>query len=117
MVPKVPHSEKKDLIRSELLKCATSTPMQFPTFRAFAARFGMPIQGPWRPILDAISAEETNQGLLDITFLLLHRHTRYPMQIGPVWSNDPTPEQRERARREVQKIIDRYNPGAPNPFR
>jgi hypothetical protein len=84
--------------------------------RAFAARAGMPIQGPWKPILDVVSAEETNQGLPDITFLLLNRHTRYPMQISPVRSNDPTPEQRERARREVQKIIDRYNPGAPNPF-
>ncbi len=116
MVPKIPHSDKKDLIRSELLKCATATPMQFPTFRAFAARVGMPIQGPWKPILDVVSAEERNQGLPDITFLLLNRHTRYPMQIGPVRSNDLTPEQRERARREVQKIIDRYNPGAPNPF-
>jgi hypothetical protein len=74
MVPKIPHSDKKDLIRSELLKCATATPMQFPTFRAFAARLGMPIQGPWKPILD--SAEERNQGLPDITFLLLNRHTR-----------------------------------------
>ena len=116
MVPKIPHSDKKDLIRSELLKCATATPMQFPTFRALAARAGMPIQGPWKPILDVVSAEERNQGLPDITFLLLNRHTRYPMQIGPVRSNDPTPEQRERARREVQKIIDRYNPGTPNPF-
>jgi hypothetical protein len=59
---------------------------------------------------------ETNQALPDITFLLLNWHTRYPMQIGPVRSNDPTPEQRKRARREVQKIIDRYNPGTPNPF-
>jgi hypothetical protein len=90
--------------------------MQFPTFRAFAARVGMPVQGPWKPILDVVSAEETNQGLPDITFLLLNRHTRHPMQIGPVRRNDPTPEQKERARREVQKIIDRYNPGAPNPF-
>jgi hypothetical protein len=38
------------------------------------------------------------------------------MQIGLVRSNDPTPEQRELARREVQRIIDNYNPGAPNPF-
>jgi hypothetical protein len=116
MVPKIPHSDKKDSIRSELLKCATATPMQFPTFRAFAARVGMPMQGPWKPILDVVSAEERNRGLPVITFLLLNRHTRYPMQMGPVRSNDPTPEQRERARREVQKIIDRYNPGAPNPF-
>jgi hypothetical protein len=116
MVAKIPHGEKKDRIRGELLKCATATPMQFPTFRAFAARVGMPIQGPWKPILDVVSAEETNQGLPDITFLLLNRHTRHPMQIGPVRRNDPTPEQKERARREVQKIIDRYNPGAPNPF-
>ncbi len=45
MAPKVLHSEKKDLIRGELLKCATATPMQFPTFRAFAERVGMPVQG------------------------------------------------------------------------
>jgi hypothetical protein len=116
MALKIPHGDKKDLIRSELLKCATATPMQFPTFRAFAARVGMPIQGPWKPILDVISVEETDQGKPDITFLLLNRHTRYPMQIGLVHSNDPTPQQRELARRQVQKIIDRYNPGTPNPF-
>jgi hypothetical protein len=116
MVPKIPHSEKKDSIRNELLKCASATPMQFPTFRAFAARVGMPIQGPWKPILEVISAEEAAEGRPDVTFLLLHRHTRYPMQIGLVRGNDPTPEQRKLARREVQKIIDKYNPGAENPF-
>jgi hypothetical protein len=65
---------------------------------------------PSETILDVISAEEP-----DITFLLLNRHTRYPMQIG-LSGLSPTPEQRERARREVQKIIDTYNPGAPYPF-
>jgi hypothetical protein len=84
MAPKILHSDKKDLIRSELLKCASVTPMRFPIFRAFAARVCVPVQGPWKPILDVVSAEETNQGLPDITFLLLNRHTRYPMQIGPV---------------------------------
>ena len=116
MAPKIPRSDKKGLIRSELLKCATATPMQFPTFRVFAARVGMPIQGPWKPILEVISAEELAKGKPDITFLLLNRRTRYPMQIGLVRSNDPTPEQRQLARREVQKIINRYNPGAENPF-
>jgi hypothetical protein len=89
--------------------------MQFPTFRAFAALVGMPIQG-WKPVLEVISAEETAEGRPDITFLLLNRHTRYPMQIGLVQGDDPTPEQRQLARREVQKIIDKYNPGAENPF-
>ena len=113
MALKTPDSDKKDLIRSELLKCARATPMQFPTFRAFAALVGMPVQGPWKPILEVISAEETAEGRPDLTFLLLNRHTRYPMQIGLVRSNDPTPEQRQLARGEVQKII---NPGAKNPF-
>ena len=34
----IPHIGKQALIRSELMKCATANPMEFPTYGAFAPR-------------------------------------------------------------------------------
>jgi hypothetical protein len=107
---------KKNLIRSELLKCATASPMEFPTYSAFAPRVAMPVQGPWKGVLDAISRAETRQGLPDITFVLINQRTGYPSQIGFTQSKNPTPQQKAHARAEVQKVINHYNPGTPNPF-
>jgi hypothetical protein len=112
----IPHIAKKQLIRSELLKCATAQPTEFPTYAAFASRVGMPTQGPWKGILDAISREETRQGLPDITFVLVNKRTGYPSQIGFTQSKNLTPQLKAHARTEVQKVIDYYNPGTPNPF-
>ena len=112
----VPHIAKKGLIRGELLKCATAHPMEFPTYATFAPRVGMPTQGPWKGVLDTISREETHQGLPDVTFVLVNKRTGYPSQIGFTRSRNPTPQQKVRARAEVQKVINYYNPGTPNPF-
>jgi hypothetical protein len=113
---KIPHIGKKHLIRSELLKCAIATPMEFPTYAAFAPRVGMPVQGPWKGVLDAISREETGQGRPDITFVLVNQRTGYPSQIGFSRSKPPTDKQKAHARAEVQRVIDRYSPGTVNPF-
>jgi hypothetical protein len=116
MPAKIRYLEKKDLIRSELLKCARATPMEFPTYSEFAPRVGMPTQGPWKEVLDMISREEVNQGLPDITFVLVNSRTRYPSQIGFTGSKNPSAQQKARAHTEIQKVIDRYNPGTRNPF-
>ncbi len=113
---KIPHIGKQSLIRSELMKCATANPMEFPTYSEFAPRVGMPIQGPWKGVLDAISRTETRQGLPDITFVLINKSTGYPSQIGFTGSKKPTSQQIAHARSEIQKVIDRYNPGTRNPF-
>src|SRR6516162_1245504 len=75
---KIPHIGKQALIRSELMKCATANPMEFPTYGTFAPRVGMPVQGPWKGVLDAISRAETLQGRPDITFVLVNQRTGYP---------------------------------------
>jgi hypothetical protein len=116
MAPKVQYIEKASLIRRELLKCAAAQPMEFPTYTEFGKRVGIPHQGPWAPVLDTIALEEKNNGLPDITFLIVRRDTGYPGQIGFVRAKKPTLKQMERASVEVQRIIDKYNPGTPNPY-
>jgi hypothetical protein len=113
---RIPHIGKQSLIRSELMKCATANLMEFPTYGTFAPRVGIPVRGPWKGVLDAISLAETRLGLPDITFVLVNQRTGYPSQIGFTLSKKPTPQQIARARSEGQKVINRYNPGAPNLF-
>jgi hypothetical protein len=113
---KIPHIGKQSLIRSELMKCATARPMQFPTYAEFAPRVGMPVRGPWKAVLDAISRAETRQGLPDITFVLKNQRTKYPSQIGFVSSKKLTTALKARAHSEVQKVIDQYNPETTNPY-
>ena len=116
MASSIPYLSKKALIRSELLKCATATPMEFPSYGTFGPRVGMPARGPWKKILDLISEEDTKQGLPDVTFLLINKGTGYPGQIGFVNAKPPSAAQMAKARVEVQKIIDKYNPGTVNQF-
>jgi hypothetical protein len=40
------YMHKKNLIRSELMKCASAKPMEFPTYTELGARVGIPPQGP-----------------------------------------------------------------------
>jgi hypothetical protein len=112
---KIPHIGKQSLIRGELMKCATASPMEFPTYKAFAPRVGMPVRGPWKGVLDAISRAETQHGLPDITFVLVNS-SGFPSQIGFMPSKKPTPQQIAHARAEIQKVINRFNPGTPVPF-
>jgi len=116
MARKTQYFEKAGLIRRELLKCATARPMEFPTYTEFGKRVGIPHQGPWAPVLDMIALEEKNNGFPDITFLIVRKDTHYPGQIGFVRAKKPTPKQKERASVEVQRIVDKYNPGTANPY-
>jgi hypothetical protein len=77
---------------------------------------GIPPLGPWQPVLDSIAEEAEYAKRPDLTFLVRNARTNYPRRIGRVTKRNPEPWQRERARDEMQKIIDKYNPGQPNPF-
>jgi hypothetical protein len=116
MANQIPYLAKKALIRRELMKCATATPMESPTYGDFGPRVGIPARGPWKRILDHIAEEETRQGLPDITFLLINKSTGYPGQIGFTVAKPPSAAQRQKAKAEVQKIIEKYNPGTLNRF-
>ena len=105
---------KKTLIRTELLKDAFAG--NFPSYTSFGKRVGVPAMGPWQPVLDVISDEETHNSYPDITFLLKNKTTGYPGQIGFVRAKKPTGAQAAIAHREVQQVIDTYCPGTKNPY-
>ena len=56
------------------------------------------------------------KGLPDITFLIVRKDSGYPGQIGFTRRKTPGAKQKVQAREEVQAIIDKYNPGAANPY-
>jgi hypothetical protein len=108
--------EKRGLIEREFAKCARAKPMERPTYTQFGERVGIPPQGPWQPVLDAIDNDADKAGRPDLTFLITNARTGYPSRIARKTTKQPTPEQKERARKKMQEIIDEYNPGTPNPF-
>jgi hypothetical protein len=112
----MPYFDRKEAIRKELIRCATATPMERPTYTELGRRVGIPPQGPWQPVLDAIADEEDAANRPDITFLIRNAQTNYPSRIGRVTKRNPDPSQKEHARKKMQEIIDTYNPGTPNPF-
>jgi hypothetical protein len=108
--------EKRGLIERELLRCATVKPMERPTYTELGQRVGIPTRGPWQPVLDAIANDADKGNEPDLTFLIRNAKTDYPSRIGRVTKKNPLPWQKERARDKIQEIIDKYNPGTPNPF-
>jgi hypothetical protein len=110
----VRYLDKKSMVRAELIKCACAG--KSASYGDFGARVGIPPQGPWKPLLDQISQEETASGRPDITFLLINKRTRFPGQIGFVRANKPSPDQIRLARRELRAVFDKYCPDAPMPF-
>ncbi|WP_316980028.1 hypothetical protein [Shumkonia mesophila] len=114
MAAAVRYLDKEALIRAELMKCARAG--ETPSYREFGARVGIPPQGPWKPVLDKISREQTGQGLPDITFLLINKTTGYPGQIGFLRARKPTPEQKELARLKLQEVFEAFCPTARLPF-
>jgi hypothetical protein len=69
---------------------------------------GIPAQGPWKPILDLISHEETDKGLPDITFLVINKQSGLPGQIRFELAKPPTPEQRQYADNVIQVVFAFY---------
>jgi hypothetical protein len=104
----------KASVRHELEKAAKAG--RFPYYAEVAANVGMKPRGPWKKMLDEISSEQKSMGLPDITFVLMNKTTRYPGQIGMVLARSPTNEQKKLARKKAQEVVDKYHPGAQNPF-
>jgi hypothetical protein len=71
---------------------------------------GIPRQGPWKPVLDVISKEETARGEPDITFLVINKQYECSGQIGFTSARPPTATQREQAYRTMQEVFARYAP-------
>jgi hypothetical protein len=66
-MPKIRYLDRKQLIRTELLKAAFSgKPITYSTLSKVA---GMPVQGPWK-VLDVISNEEVSAGYPDVTWMV-----------------------------------------------
>ena len=114
MTQTIRYLDRKDKIREELLKLARAGKTCF--YMQFGHRVGIPKQGPWKPVLDCISREETAKGRPDITFLLVNKSTGLPGQIGFQGAGKPTPAQRRLAHEKVKEVFDHYCPGASVPF-
>ena len=113
---KISHLEKKELIRAELLKCARAKPIEILSYSDFGKRVQIIPRGPGKALLDLIAREENDHQRPDITVLLVRKDSGYPGQIDGIHSKIPTPQQKIRARKKLQEVIDVYNRGAPNPF-
>jgi hypothetical protein len=116
MLRRIPYLEKKSLIQAELLKCAQASPIELLNYSIFGLRVGIPSRGPWKPILDLIGEEETKRGRPDITYLVINKSTGFPGQISLEKAKPPSAEQKATAKREIQKIIDKYSPESKNPY-
>jgi len=103
-------------IVAELQRCARATPLERPTYTELGRVVEIPPMGPWEPVLDAIAKECEDAGRPDITFLVQNARTGYPSRVSRTTRRNLLPSQKERAREELQRIIDMYNRGAPNPL-
>jgi hypothetical protein len=91
----------------------------FCTYSDFHKRFGfrgLPNSWANRKVLDAAAKWFKANHSLDLTFLIHRKDTGYPSVIDGNDSRVPTQHQKDRARAEAQKIIDKYRPGTPNPY-
>ena len=107
------------LIEDAILKAVTNKPMRTVTYKELGAQTEHPTRGPWKDWLDAIARKYTGQGLPDITFAVRAAGPdNYPRQIDYIIrrGRKPTRTERRRARQEMQKVIDHYNPGSRNPY-
>jgi hypothetical protein len=109
-----------DDVINALQRCVTNR--QYPPFHTyleFHERFGfrgLPNSWANRQVLDATAAWFKTNGSLDLTFLIHRKDTGYPSVIDGRDSRQPTQNQKDRARAEAQKIIDKYRPGTTNPY-
>jgi len=109
-----------DDVINALQKCVSSR--QYPLFQAYSdfhKRFGfrgLPNSWANRNVLNAVADTLKNDGMLDLTFLICRKDTGYPSVIDGADSREPTQNQKDRARAVAQQIIDKYRPGAANPY-
>lgn len=78
------------------------------TYSQLAKILGIPSQGPWKPVLDEISGEETAAGRPDITYLVVSKGNGLPGQIGFEPAKPPTDEQRRKAKEIIEEVFEGY---------
>jgi len=111
------YMDRKQLIKAELERCANAKPeIRRPTYTELGNAVGIPPLGPWQPVLDSIAKDAEDANEPDLTFLPRNARTGFPSRIGRTTKRNPEPWQRKKAHDEMQKIIDKYNPGQRNPF-
>ena len=78
--------------------------------RISGAALGIPTRGPWKPVLDMISLEETAVNRPDITYVVVKASTGYPGQIGFKAANPPSDEQKALSDSVQRTVFDFYRP-------
>lgn len=106
MAIKIPFGDRKEEIRAELLRSAKEGRTIF--YADLGAKLGIPAQGPWKPVLDAISREEREKGFPDLTYLAINKKWQVPSQVEFRASNPPTAEQRKIAADVIRKVFAHY---------
>lgn len=99
----VPYADRKEAIRAVLKYCALTG--QTVRYGRLGKAVGIPAQGPWQPVLDEISREETP----DITFLVVNKDG-HSSRIGFASAKPPTDAQRQEATETIRHIFAQYRP-------
>jgi hypothetical protein len=110
----ISYLDRKEAIREELKRVAKAG--RTITYSELGRRVGIPPMGPWKPILDTISKEQSARRCPDITFVVINQRTGLPGQIGFKPATKPTPEQMKLAREKLQEVFSKYCPGKSVPF-
>ncbi|WP_431323213.1 hypothetical protein [Rhizobium sp. YTU87027] len=107
--------DRKNEIRDALIRVAKDGgPV---TYEQFGDEVGIWRMRGAKDLLDLIAEEEETHGRPDVTYMLISATSGYPSQIGGYPAKPPSDWQRKLARKKMQKVIDRYRPGATNPYR
>lgn len=92
--------ESKDAIREELIGRAQQR--RTMSYGELSSIVGVPLRGPWRPVLDVISREESAAGRPDITHLLINVRTGMTSRVEFEDARPRDPAHRARLR-EIQE--------------
>jgi hypothetical protein len=103
---KIPYAAQKESIRSELVRLAKAG--RTITYGELGQILGIPARGPWKPVLDEISREETARQRPDITYLVVAKTSGLPGQIKFEAAKPPTLEQRAIADQIIRNVFDWY---------
>ena len=76
MINHTRYGDRKEKIRTVLLQRASEG--RTILYSELGSLVGIPPTGPWKPVLDEISREETGKRLPEITYLVLSKKTKLP---------------------------------------
>ena len=107
MAKTVPYLAQQNRILSELVKAARRG--KTITYLQLGMAVGIPTRGPWKPILDRLSLQETNAGRPDVTFMVVRARTGYPGQIGFTPANPPSQKQKSDADKILKDVSFLHN--------